>query len=222
MQPLPVPASPNRSVNRIIPPQPFRAGMVMLTFVAMLYLIEFIDAALFHGGLDRYGIVARSVPGLSGIIWAPLLHLNWAHLAGNTVPVLLFGFLAMAGGLGQWIVVTTTIWLVSGIGVWLLADPGSNTVGASGLAFGWLAFLLVRGLFNGSFKQILVGLILLFYWGSVLWGLLPGNPEISWQGHLFGALAGILAAWLASRANRGRATPTRLAPGDPTRPLPTS
>lgn len=206
-------------MNRIIPPRPFRAAMVMLTFVGVLYLIEFVDAGFLHGGLDGYGIVARNVSGLPGIVWAPLLHHGWAHLAGNTVPVLLFGFLAMAGGLGQWIAVTATIWLVSGLGVWVLADPGSVTVGASGIAFGWLAFLLVRGLFNGSFKQIFVGLVLLFYWGGVLWGLLPGNPQISWQGHLFGALAGILAAWLASRANRGRPTPTRIMPGDPTKPL---
>lgn len=206
-------------MNRIIPPRPFRAAMVMLTFVGVLYLIEFVDAGFLHGGLDGYGIVARNVSGLPGIVWAPLLHHGWAHLAGNTVPVLLFGFLAMAGGLGQWIAVTATIWLVSGLGVWVLADQGSVTVGASGIAFGWLAFLLVRGLFNGSFKQIFVGLVLLFYWGGVLWGLLPGNPQISWQGHLFGALAGILAAWLASRANRSRPTPTRIMPTDPTKPL---
>lgn len=207
-------------MNRIIPPHPFRAGLIMLTFVGVLYLIEFVDAGFLHGGLDHYGIAARKVSGLPGIVWAPLLHHGWAHLAGNTVPVLVFGFLAMAGGLGQWIAVTATVWLLSGIGVWLIADPGFITVGASGLAFGWLAFLLVRGLFNGSFKQILVGLVLLFYWGSVLWGLLPGNPEISWQGHLFGALAGILAAWLAARASRGRRKANPIAPTDPTKRLP--
>jgi membrane associated rhomboid family serine protease len=100
------------------------------------------------------------------------------------------------------------IWLVSGIGVWLLSPGGYITIGASGIAFGWLAFLLVRGVFNRGVGQILVALVLLFYWGSVLWGLLPGRPEISWQGHLFGALAGILCAWLIARANRRPAART--------------
>ena len=76
------------------------------------------------------------------------------------------------------------------------------TIGASGIAFGWLVFLLVRGLFNRSFGQIAIALVLLFYWGSVLWGLFPGQPDISWQGHVFGAIGGVLAAFLATRRSR--------------------
>jgi membrane associated rhomboid family serine protease len=204
VQSFPVPAAPRRPVNRVIPPHPLLAAMVMLAFVASLYAVELANVIAFHDTLSEYGIRPHAPSGLIGVLWAPLLHAGWAHLAANTVPVLLFGFLAMAGGIGQWVAITVTIWLISGVGVWLTADPRSTTVGASALAFGWLAFLLVRGLFNRSMKQIVVAAVLLFFYGGVLWGVLPGNPLVSWQGHLFGALAGVLAAWLAARASRPR------------------
>nr|WP_083466382.1 rhomboid family intramembrane serine protease [Kibdelosporangium sp. MJ126-NF4]CEL15238.1 Rhomboid family protein [Kibdelosporangium sp. MJ126-NF4]CTQ95721.1 Rhomboid family protein [Kibdelosporangium sp. MJ126-NF4] len=197
-----VPAAPG-PVNRVVPPNPKQAALVVLGFTAFLYLVELVDVII-PVDLDRWGILARSWSGLDGVIWAPLLHDGWGHLFGNTVPVLVFGFLAMAGGVGQWVAVTVTIWLVSGLGVWLTAPSDSITVGASGIAFGWLAFLLVRGIFNRSFKQLAVAFVLFLYWGSTLLGVLPGNPQISWQGHLFGALAGVLTAWLTSRANRGK------------------
>ncbi len=189
-----------KQVNRILPPNPVQALIVIGSFTALLYLIEVVDAAM-SGRLDQFGIQPRTLGGLDGVLWAPLLHHGWPHLFANTLPVLLFGFLAMANGVGQWIAVTLTIWAFSGLGVWLVGDDGT-TVGASGIAFGWLAFLLVRGLFTRSFGQLVVAVVLFLYWGSTLLGVLPGNPGVSWQGHLFGAIAGILAAWLVSIANR--------------------
>ena len=117
------------------------------------------------------------------------------------MPFLVLGFLAMAGGIGQFVMVTATIWLLGGAAVWAFGPDNAYTVGASGVIFGWLAFLLVRGFFARSVRQVLVAVVLLFFWGGVLWGVLPGQPGISWQGHLFGALAGIFAAWLAAKAN---------------------
>ena len=194
--------SPTNPAKRILPPRPLRSALVIVAFTALLYLIEFVNLAIFHGSLSQDGIHPRTLMGLPEILWAPLLHVSWAHLIGNTLPVLLFGYLAMAAGLVPWISVTVVVWLVSGLGVWLISPAATTTVGASGVAFGWLMFLLVRGIFNRSFGQIVVALVLLFYWGSVLWGLLPGRADISWQGHLFGALAGVLCAFLVSRANR--------------------
>jgi membrane associated rhomboid family serine protease len=199
---LPATSPEKKPANRILPPRPLQALIVIASFTALLYLIELVDAAM-SGRLDQFGIQPRSLGGLDGVIWAPLLHHGWAHLFANTLPVLLFGFLAMSNGVGPWIAVTATIWLFSGLGVWLVGDTGT-TVGASGLAFGWLAFLLVRGIFNGSFGQIVIAGLLFLYWGSTLLGVLPGNPGVSWQGHLFGAIGGILAAWLVSLANRTR------------------
>ena len=205
MTTLPAPTEkPKNPVNRILPPNPVQALIVIGSFTVLLYLIEVVDAAM-SGRLDQFGIQPRTLGGLDGVLWAPLLHHGWAHLFANTLPVLVFGFLAMSNGVGQWVAVTLTVWLFSGLGVWLVAGDGT-TIGASGLAFGWLAFLLVRGIFNRALGQILVAVVLFLYWGSTLLGVLPGNPGVSWQGHLFGALGGILAAWLVSVANKSRTT----------------
>jgi membrane associated rhomboid family serine protease len=193
-----------RQVNRILPGNPRQAAIVVGAFTALLYVIELLDRVL-PADLERFGILPRSVSGLDGIVWAPLLHDGWGHLFANTLPVLIFGFLAMAGGLGQWIAVTATIWVVSGVGVWLTGADGV-TVGASGVAFGWLAFLLVRGIFARSALQLGVAVVLFLYWGGMLLGVLPGSSGVSWQGHLFGAGAGVLAAWLVAVAGRRAAT----------------
>jgi membrane associated rhomboid family serine protease len=202
-----LPAKPvendKRPVNRILPPNPRQAAIVVGAFTLLLYVIELLDRIL-PANLERFGIVPRSISGLDGIVWAPLLHTTWGHLLSNTLPVLIFGFLAMSSGLGQWIAVSATIWLISGIGVWLVG--GGLTVGASGLALGWLTFLLLRGIFTRSFLQLLVAVVLFLYWGGTLLGVLPGDPGVSWQGHLFGAAAGVLAAWLVTIANRRAAT----------------
>lgn len=199
----PVPA---RSLNRVLPAAPVTAAVTMLAFTALLYVVEVADV-LSGGLLEREGgIVSREGEGLDGILTAPLLHGDWSHLWANTVPFLVFGFLAMAGGIGQFVMVTATIWLLGGAAVWAFGPDGYYTVGASGVIFGWLAFLLVRGFFARSGKQILLSVVLFMIWGGVLWGVLPSDPHVSWQGHLFGALAGVLAAWLVARADRGRRT----------------
>lgn len=186
--------------------------MTMLLFTAVLYVAEAVDVAS-GNRLDEDGvIVPHTVDGLSGILTAPLLHGSWAHLLGNTIPFLVFGFLAMAGGFGQWIAVTATVWIVSGLGVWLFAD--NPTLGVSGVIFGWFVFLLVRGFFVRSFGQIALAVALFLVWGSLLWGVLPSDPLISWQAHLFGAIGGLLAGFLVGRADRPRSG------GGPTPPLP--
>lgn len=201
-------SAPVQVSRRVLPPHPKAAAVVILAFTALLYVIEAVDQAL-HGSLDREGIVPRTLSGLDGVIWAPLLHAGWGHLMANTIPVLVFGFLAMAAGIARWLAVTATIWVISGLGVWLTGAPGT-TIGASGLAFGWLAYLLVRGIFNRSLGQLAVAVVLLALWGGTLWGLLPGNPGVSWQAHLFGAIGGIVAAWFAARSDRKRRAAGRL------------
>lgn len=197
----------------MVPRKPLTAALVSLSFVVLLYLVELADVVL-PLDLDRNGIEARSLDGLDGVVWAPLLHADWGHLFANTWPVAVFAFLAMAGGIGQWVVVTATIWVVGGLGVWLTSPEHTVTVGASGLAFGWLAFLLVRGVFSRSLAQLAVAVVLLALWGGMLWGVFPGTPGVSWQGHLFGAAGGVLAAWLVARADRStRSTASPKPPG---------
>lgn len=198
--PAPVPP---RSISRVLPPSPVGAAVVMLAFTALLYVIEAVDQ-ITGDDLERGGgIVSRDLDGLWGILWAPLLHGSWGHLLSNTVPFLVFGFLAMAGGVRRWVAVTALIWVISGLGVWLVGPGDSNyTIGASGVIFGWLVFLLARGFFARSARQIGLAIVLVAIWGSVLFGIMPGQPGISWQAHLFGALAGLLAASVVARADR--------------------
>ncbi len=206
---LPAPApqygQPQRRPGaRVLPSRPATAVVVMLVFTALLYAIEAVDWATGQS-LNGDGIISRNLSGLDGVLWAPLLHANWPHLLANTIPFLVFGFLAMAGGIGQWVAVTAVIWVVSGLGVWLVGPPDTSTIGASGVIFGWLVFLLARGFFARNWKQIAVAVVLFAVWGGVLFGVLPGNAMISWQGHLFGALAGLLCAWLVAKADRRHA-----------------
>lgn len=202
-----VPAStPRRPIARILPPSLRLAVLTMLLFTALLYLAEAVDQASGNHALDSAGaIVPRSVDGLTGILTAPLLHGSWDHLAGNTLPFLVFGFLAMAGGFGQWIMVTALIWVLSGVGVWLISP--NAVLGASGVIFGWFVFLLARGFFARSGRQILLAVVLFAIWGGILWGVLPSSPLISWQAHLFGALGGLLAASVVAKADRRVARP---------------
>lgn len=174
-----------------------RAGVLIAGFVGVLYGVEGVDAAV-HGDLESAGIEPRRAEGLSGILFAPLLHDNWGHLVGNTLPVLVLGFLVLVSGIGRGLAATAIIWLLAGLGVWLTGATGSVHIGASSLVFGWLTFLICRGWFARNVGQIVLGLVVLVLYGSLLWGVLPGQPGISWQGHLFGALSGVLAGWVLS------------------------
>jgi membrane associated rhomboid family serine protease len=205
--------SPDRRRTRVIPANPVRAAFIVVAFMVLLYAIEFADVLLPEDLDTDYGILPRNVDGLDGILLAPLLHGGWPHLIANTLPIVVLGWLVMSGGFRQFLGLTAIVWITAGVGTWLVGASGAH-VGASGVAFGWLVFLLVRGLFAWSLPQIFVALVLFFYWGGMLWGVLPGQPGISWEGHLFGALGGLLAAWLIARnprSNAGRRSPGTLA-----------
>ena len=184
-------------------------GATILTFVALLYLVEVVDQLSGHA-LDRNGIRPLETDGLSGIVFAPLLHADWAHLLANTVPALVLGFLVTLTGMARFVWATAIIWIVGGFGTWLIGDIGgcrleTNHIGASGLIFGWLAFLLVFGWLTRHPWLIVTGLVVLFVYGGILWGAVPVLDRcggVSWQGHLCGAAAGLLAAYWLSRPER--------------------
>ncbi|MEV0337299.1 rhomboid family intramembrane serine protease [Nocardia sp. NPDC050717] len=201
-----------------------RAAVVIVGFVGSLYVIEGVDAVLSAdrpagaaGQLDAGGIEPREVDGLDGILWAPLLHGGWDHLLANTLPLLVLGFLVLLSGIGRGIAATAIVWVVAGVGTWLTGSAGSVHVGASSLVFGWLTYLICRGWFARNVGQIVLGVVIFLFYGSMLWGVLPSDPLISWQGHLFGAVGGVLAGWVLSGDERrrrrgasvGRAVPTR-------------
>ena len=180
-------------------------GATILSFIAVLYLIEAWDA-VHHQELNNDGIRPWTVDGLWGILWAPLLHANWAHLMANTLPALVLGFLVTLMGMSRFLWATAIIWLLGGFGTWLIGNIGSNYetnhIGASGLIMGWLTFLIVYGFFTRKAWEIIVGIVVFLVYGSVLLGVLPGTFGVSWQGHLCGAIAGVFAAYLLSGPER--------------------
>ena len=182
-------------------------GATVVSFVALLYIIEIWDNLSGHR-LDENGIRPLESDGLTGIVFAPLLHANWAHLVANTGPALVLGFLMTLAGLSRFIYATAIVWIVGGFGTWLIGNTGAppgvetNHIGASGLIFGWLAFLIVFGFFTRKVWEIVVGVVVLFVYGGVLLGMLPGTFGVSWQGHLCGAIAGVFAAYLLSGPER--------------------
>ena len=194
-------------------------GATILTFVALLYLIEIVDQLTGHA-LDRNGIRPLEADGLKGILFAPLLHADWGHLLANTGPALVLGFLVTLAGLARFVWATAIIWIVGGLGTWLLGDLDgcpldTNHIGASGLVFGWLAFLVVFGWLTRHLWWIGVSLVVLFVYGGILWGAVPslsGCGGVSWQGHLSGAVAGVLAAYLLSKPEREARARRRAAP----------
>lgn len=185
-------------------------GLTIVTFVVLLWLIELWDSLTGHR-LDDNGIRPLESDGLLGILFAPLLHSDWDHLIANSIPALVLGFLMTLAGMSRFIFATAIVWILGGFGTWLIGNVGTycpyvrcetNHIGASGLIFGWLAFLIVFGFFTRKIWEIVIGVVVLLLYGSILLGVLPGTPGVSWQGHLSGAVAGVIAAYVLSGPER--------------------
>ena len=181
---------------------------MLLVLLAIMWLSEIVDTALDHR-LDGYGIEPRDADGLIGIPAAPFLHLGFGHLISNTVPFLTMGFVIAFKGAMRVLFVTAIVALVSGAGTWLVAPESTIHIGASGVVFGYATYLLSRGFFDRDVIEIVIGLAVgLIYGGVLLGGLIP-QAGVSWQGHFFGAVGGLVAARAlaaeprASRATRG-------------------
>ncbi len=173
------------------------------TLVAIMWAVELVNV-LDSYRLDRDGIVPRNLSHLDGIVFAPFLHASFSHLLANTVPFLILGFAIALAGAGRLLLVTLIVALVSGLGVWLTSPGGSVTVGASGVVFGYATYLISRGLFDRRVGEIVLGIIVvLLFGGALIWDLIP-HTGISWEGHLFGGIGGVLtAAVLARQASAG-------------------
>lgn len=165
---------------------------------ALMWLLEVADSIAGHR-LDQYGIEPRDADGLVGVVAAPFLHAGFGHLAANTVPFLLMGFAIALGGALRVLAVTAIVALVSGLGTWLIAPEATIHIGASGVVFGYATYLLTRGIFNRNLVEIALGIVVGAVWGSALLAGLEPQQGISWQGHLFGALGGIVAARMLAR-----------------------
>ncbi len=172
-----------------------RAGIVGF-FVTVFWVVEIADQVMFNGSLDRWGIAPRNLDGLRGILFAPFLHGGFAHLLANTVPFVVLGWLVLLFGTGAFFFVFLSSAVVGGLGTWLIGGSGTMHIGASGVVFGLMSFLLVRGYFERNFKAIVLSFAVGILYGGLIFGVLPGQPGVSWQGHLFGFVGGIMAARL--------------------------
>jgi membrane associated rhomboid family serine protease len=170
-------------------------GRAFVTMCAVIPALFLIDQVTDHT-LDADGaIVPRHLTGLDGIVFAPFLHASFDHLYGNAVPLILTGTFVLAAGVRRFLWATALIGVVSGLGVWFFGD--GPTVGASGVIFGYLGFLLMRGLVERSWWNVAVAVLIGLLYGAQLSGALPGTDDrISWQAHLFGFIGGLAAAFI--------------------------
>ncbi|MFE6686508.1 rhomboid family intramembrane serine protease [Streptomyces sp. NPDC057743] len=191
------------------------ALLLMVGWVGLLWVLEGIDT-LSGNALDAFGIQPRDPAELVDVVPAAFLHFGFEHLAANTLPLLVLGFVAaLRSGIRRFLAAALLIIVVSGLGVWLTAPAHSNTAGASGVVFGLFGYLLVRGFIERKPLDIAIGVGVGLLYGSILWGALPTTSGISWQGHLFGLIGGVLAACVLR--DRGRVVP---AAGTVVRPVP--
>jgi membrane associated rhomboid family serine protease len=164
---------------------------------ALMWVLEIVDLA--GGDLDANGIHPRDVDTLPDIAFAPFLHAGWGHLIGNTVPFLVLGGAIALSGLARTAAVTAIVALVGGLGTWLIGPADTNHIGASGIVFGFAAYLIARGIFSHRALHLAAGVaVIAVYGATLLFGFIP-HPGISWQGHLFGAVGGVVAARVLDR-----------------------
>ena len=175
----------------------FRSHVVILGgLVGLMWFIQIADSVL-PGTASIYGIIPRTSIGVRGIFFSPFLHGNYQHLISNTIPFIMLGWFVMLRSVKEFFAVSAIVLLTSGIGVWLFGSPGIH-IGASGVIFGYFGFLLSRAYFERSALSIALSLAVGLLYGSLIWGVLPNQLHISWEGHLFGFLGGIWAAkWLS-------------------------
>jgi membrane associated rhomboid family serine protease len=175
-----------------------RFGAVLAT-LATMWFIEALDTAILDDRLQGNGIQPRSLDGLDGVLWSPFLHSGFPHLISNSIPFVVLSSLMLTGGLKRYVRASAIIIVLGGLLVWTLAiGSNENHIGASGWVFGMLGFLIAAAIFEKKVLTIAVGLVaLLFYGGTLLVGFVPA-PGVSWEGHLFGFVAGIVGAKILS------------------------
>ena len=190
-----------------MPPAAKRSLLVIGGLLAVMWGVELVD---WIGGrwleLDQFGIVPRRWSGLPGIPLAPFLHCGWSHLAANSLPFAILGLLVIGRGERAFWVVSAGIVLLGGFAVWLFGRGQSVHVGASGLIFGYFGYLVALGWIERSAVSVLRALLVGLFYGSIIWGVLPGHRGISWESHLSGLLAGLAMAGLSSRGATARDT----------------
>jgi membrane associated rhomboid family serine protease len=171
--------------------------ILIVSVTAVMWVLEAFDYTT-NGWLDRFGIQPRDVDDLPDIFTAPFMHAGFGHLMANTLPFLILGFIAAARGIGKFLAASLISIVVGGLGVWFLSS--ANTLGSSILIFGFFGYLVGRGVFERRLLDIGIAVAVVAVYGTMIFGVIPGDPGISWQGHLFGLIGGVLASWFLRRS----------------------
>jgi membrane associated rhomboid family serine protease len=181
------------------------AAVVMLTTLAVLWLVVGLNAAVGHR-LLRFGIKPRQFDGLGGIVVSPFLHTNAAHLLANSIPLAVLGWLMLTSGLRYFFLVTGAVLLAAGLIDWLVGPSDEVIVGASGVIFGWFGYVLARAFFARSLKWIAIAIAVAAVFSSMFTGMLPKiNSNVFWGGHVAGFVVGVAVAALLHRKRPPRA-----------------
>jgi membrane associated rhomboid family serine protease len=166
---------------------------LVVGLVALMWVVEVVDTIDNHR-LDSWGIEPRDVEGLRGIVASPFLHAGFDHLISNTIPFVVLGLLIALNGIARVALVTAIVALIGGLGTWVFAPENTIHIGASGIVFGYASYLISRGVFDKSALELGIGALVVVVWGGALLASLVPREGISWQGHLFGAIGGVVAA----------------------------
>jgi membrane associated rhomboid family serine protease len=170
---------------------------ILATVVSIFWVVFILNEVIFGRRLNAFGILPHHLIGLRGILFAPFLHGSFYHIAANTVPFVVLGWLVMLRNTKDFYFVSFLSALVGGLGTWLFGRDSIH-IGASGVIFGYFGYLLFRGYFEKSFVAIAISIAIAIGYGGMIWGVLPTRSYISWEGHLFGFIGGIIAAKLLS------------------------
>ncbi|MCL2419326.1 MAG: rhomboid family intramembrane serine protease [Conexibacteraceae bacterium] len=194
-------SSGGRNAELMARTQKPREGLALLfCIVGLMWLVEAINS-LDSNNLDGDGIYARNIARFWGILTSPFIHASFQHLLDNTVPLVFLGALIALHGARRLLMITAFIIVIGGLGTWLFSASGTVTIGASGIVFGYAAYLLARGFFDRKIWELAVGMIVGVVWGAALISSLVPRSGISWEAHFFGALGGVIVAWKLSRSD---------------------
>jgi len=165
-----------------------------LLFPAVLWVVHLL-ALLFAKDLSRLGLLPRNLLGLLGIFTSPLIHADFSHLISNTIPLIILGWIIFSFYPKVSYILFLFIYFVTGLLVWIFARQVFH-IGASGIVYGLVSFLFFSGIFRKDNTSIALALVITFLYGGLVWGMIPGWKGISWESHLFGAITGLIAAYL--------------------------
>jgi membrane associated rhomboid family serine protease len=195
-----------------------KAFFLMVGFIGLIWVLQVANWAD-HYHLDAsFGILPRSLGHLGDIFIAPFLHFSWDHIEGNSGPLFVFGLLAAYRGVTRFLGVTLLVAITSGLAVWFFQGNGQETVGASGLIFGYFGYVLARGLIDRNLIDALAAVVMALSYAYILTVAIPGTPGVSWIGHLGGLVGGLAAGWIfRTRRRAPRAARTPPPPADSSR-----